>query len=63
MFQSLVDMAPKYILEQFLEAELLINITEHLVSWDFYNIYSYVHVHLESVRYMLCITLFEQLQQ
>jgi DNA-directed RNA polymerase I, II, and III subunit RPABC1 len=29
--QSLVDMAPKYILEQFLEAELLINITEHLL--------------------------------
>ena len=27
--QSLVDMAPKYILEHFLEAELLINITEH----------------------------------
>ncbi|XP_077981098.1 DNA-directed RNA polymerases I, II, and III subunit RPABC1 [Glandiceps talaboti] len=27
--QSLSDMAPKYILEQFLEAELLINITEH----------------------------------
>jgi len=27
--QSLVDMAPVYILEQFLEAELLINITEH----------------------------------
>ena len=27
--QSLVDMAPKYILEQFLESELLINITEH----------------------------------
>ncbi|CAH1776048.1 unnamed protein product, partial [Owenia fusiformis] len=27
--QSLTDMAPKYILEQFLEAELLINITEH----------------------------------
>ncbi|XP_030852190.1 DNA-directed RNA polymerases I, II, and III subunit RPABC1 [Strongylocentrotus purpuratus] len=26
---SLGDMAPKYILEQFLEAELLINITEH----------------------------------
>ena len=32
IFQSLVDMAPKYILEQFLEAELLINITEHHVS-------------------------------
>lgn len=31
LFQSLVDMAPKYILEQFLEAELLINITEHTV--------------------------------
>ncbi|XP_020322960.1 DNA-directed RNA polymerases I, II, and III subunit RPABC1 isoform X1 [Oncorhynchus kisutch] len=28
-FQSLVDMAPKYILEQFLPQELLINITEH----------------------------------
>lgn len=27
--QALVDMAPKYILEQFLEAELLINIMEH----------------------------------
>jgi len=27
--QSLVDMQPKYILEQFLEAELLVNITEH----------------------------------
>lgn len=27
--QSLVDMAPKYILEHFLEAELLVNITEH----------------------------------
>ncbi|XP_071952153.1 DNA-directed RNA polymerases I, II, and III subunit RPABC1 [Antedon mediterranea] len=27
--QSLGDMAPKYILEQFLEPELLINITEH----------------------------------
>lgn len=29
--QSLGDMAPKYILEQFLEAELLINITEHML--------------------------------
>lgn len=29
--QSLFDMAPKYILEQFLEQELLINITEHEV--------------------------------
>ncbi|XP_036833907.1 DNA-directed RNA polymerases I, II, and III subunit RPABC1-like [Oncorhynchus mykiss] len=27
--QSLVDMAPKYILEQFLQHDLLINITEH----------------------------------
>lgn len=27
--QALHDMAPKYILEQFLESELLINITEH----------------------------------
>lgn len=31
LFQSLVDMAPKYILEQFLQQELLINITEHEV--------------------------------
>uniref|UniRef100_A0A9L0TR18 DNA-directed RNA polymerases I, II, and III subunit RPABC1 n=1 Tax=Equus caballus TaxID=9796 RepID=A0A9L0TR18_HORSE len=30
--QSLVDMAPKYILEQFLQQELLINITEHEVG-------------------------------
>lgn len=30
--QSLVDMAPKYILEQFLQQELLINITEHEVT-------------------------------
>lgn len=29
--QSLVDMAPKYVLEQFLQQELLINITEHEV--------------------------------
>jgi len=27
--QSLTDIAPRYILEQFLEAELLVNITEH----------------------------------
>uniref|UniRef100_A0A915KAK3 RNA polymerase subunit H/Rpb5 C-terminal domain-containing protein n=2 Tax=Romanomermis culicivorax TaxID=13658 RepID=A0A915KAK3_ROMCU len=27
--QALQDLAPKYILEQFLEAELMINITEH----------------------------------
>ena len=27
--QALVDMAPKYMLEQFREAELMINITEH----------------------------------
>lgn len=32
LFQSLVDMAPKYILEQFLQQELLINITEHEVG-------------------------------
>lgn len=31
LLQSLVDMAPKYILEQFLQQELLINITEHEV--------------------------------
>ena len=33
--QALTDMAPKYILEQFSESELLINITEHEVSLDF----------------------------
>lgn len=32
LLQSLVDMAPKYILEQFLQQELLINITEHEVG-------------------------------
>ncbi len=30
--QAIVDMAPKYTLEQFLEAELMVNITEHEVS-------------------------------
>ncbi len=34
--QALVDMAPKYILAQFMEAELMINITEHEVS-DIYH--------------------------
>lgn len=29
--QALMDMAPKYILEHFMEAELMINITEHEV--------------------------------
>ena len=38
--QSLTDMAPKYILEQFLEAELLINITEHMVTVTLYNYYT-----------------------
>ena len=32
IFKALSDMAPKYILEHFLESELLINITEHEVS-------------------------------
>jgi DNA-directed RNA polymerase I, II, and III subunit RPABC1 len=27
--QSILDMAPKYILENFIESELLVNITEH----------------------------------
>jgi DNA-directed RNA polymerase I, II, and III subunit RPABC1 len=27
--QSIIDMAPKYTLEHFLEAELMVNITEH----------------------------------
>lgn len=31
-FQALSDLAPKYILEQFLESELVVNITEHSVS-------------------------------
>ena len=29
--QALVDMAPKYQLEQFMESELLVNVTEHEV--------------------------------
>ena len=35
IFQALVDMAPKYILEQFLETELLVNITEHEVDTEY----------------------------
>lgn len=27
--QAMQDMAPKYMLEQFLESELMVNITEH----------------------------------
>uniref|UniRef100_A0A671PDR2 DNA-directed RNA polymerases I, II, and III subunit RPABC1 n=1 Tax=Sinocyclocheilus anshuiensis TaxID=1608454 RepID=A0A671PDR2_9TELE len=38
--QSLVDMAPKYILEQFLQQELLINITEHEVRKLHLNTFS-----------------------
>lgn len=34
VLQSLVDMAPKYVLEQFLQQELLINITEHEVGTE-----------------------------
>ena len=30
--QALVELAPKYILEQFMEAELMVNITEHEVG-------------------------------
>ncbi len=30
--QALGDMAPKYILEHYLEAELMVNITEHQVG-------------------------------
>uniref|UniRef100_A0A7N6A3C6 DNA-directed RNA polymerases I, II, and III subunit RPABC1 n=1 Tax=Anabas testudineus TaxID=64144 RepID=A0A7N6A3C6_ANATE len=37
--QSLVDMAPKYILEQFLQQELLINITEHEVKSFLINVF------------------------
>ena len=36
--QALTDMAPKYILEQFLESELLINITEHEVNIKLLNV-------------------------
>lgn len=34
--QGMMDMAPKYILEQFMEAELMINITEHELVWTFF---------------------------
>ncbi len=41
--QALTDMAPKYILEQFLESELLINITEHeVISWAVYQLYQWL---------------------
>ena len=39
--QSLVDMAPKYILEMFLEAELMINITEHELVSQIIEIYDH----------------------
>jgi len=37
-------MAPKYILEQFLEAELLVNITEHQVNVSVLNLSSFTSV-------------------
>ena len=40
-FQSLVDLAPKYILEQFMEAELMVNITEHEVSFHSFQLASF----------------------
>jgi len=33
LFQSLTELAPKYMLEQFLESELVVNITEHSVRY------------------------------
>ena len=42
--QSLVDMAPKYILEMFLEAELMINITEHELVSQIIEIYDHSFV-------------------
>ena len=38
---ALDDLAPKYILEQFMEQELLVNITEHQVS----VIYVIIEIH------------------
>lgn len=50
--QSLVDMAPKYILEQFLQQELLINITEHEV----YTAEVFIHFALVSiVKCVFCL--------
>lgn len=34
LLKSLIDLAPKYILEQFMESELLVNITEHQVRFN-----------------------------
>ena len=48
--QALSDMAPKYILEQFLESELLINITEHevclILSKYLFLIFFFISIHL-----------------
>jgi hypothetical protein len=35
--QAIVDMQPKYMLEQFIETELMINITEHEVYLNYLN--------------------------
>ena len=66
--QSLVDMAPKYILEQFLEAELLVNITEHQVNASHFPakldicwfasiiiIYCYELLHIRYLSYLSAI--------
>lgn len=60
--QSLVDMAPKYILEQFLQQELLINITEHEVINNFlhplYSVPVYSLFHL-SFLFVFSFSLFQ----
>ena len=54
LFQSLVDMAPKYILEQFLEAELLVNIIEHKVG-GISTMHLYISLHFRNLEGFLVI--------
>ena len=41
--KALVDMAPKYILDQFMEAELMVNITEHEVN-NCFVVFLFIHL-------------------
>jgi hypothetical protein len=42
--QAIADMQPKYMLEQFIETELMINITEHEVCLFIVNIFMHSSV-------------------
>ena len=58
--QALVEMAPKYILEQFIETELLVNITEHMVKTFFCAVTQTFSVIYVSILFIFCFMVVRQ---